>query len=170
MSFIIWMRHEIVMQQVLTVQSPEHYELDSVALMRWSSDSTSKMPDVRAWRLSVGVGRRHPVTKRRASLMGHSIRPVWAFRHQTDGHFAQYSTAEWIRAMVAVWSVVAPAPQLEPDLLSANRLMRPTRFESSLPVTPNCDGTRVTYPVLCQISFCRKRNEIFNSNLHVAQQ
>jgi len=43
-------------------------------------------------RLSAGVGRRHPVTIRKASLMVGSIRRVWILRHQTE---AQYSAVEW---------------------------------------------------------------------------
>ena len=55
---------------------------DSVALFRRSS--VGVMPD-RTSRLSVGVGRRHPVTRRKASLMGLSMRRVCALRLQTEG-------------------------------------------------------------------------------------
>ena len=62
----------------------------------------------RIGRLSAGVGRRYPVTIRKASLIAGSMRRVWALQHQTG---AQYSAIEWTRARVAVRSVVAPAPQ-----------------------------------------------------------
>jgi len=62
-------------------------------------------------RLSAGVGRRHPVTIRKASLMVGSMRRVWALRHQTR---TQYFAVERTRTGVAVCRVVAPAPQLEP--------------------------------------------------------
>ena len=80
---------------------------ESVAPLRWSS--TGWMPAT--IRLSTGVGRRHPVTIRKASLMARSMRRVWALRHQTG---AQYSAVEWTRVRVAVRRVVAPTPQPEP--------------------------------------------------------
>ena len=49
----------------------------------WMSESTGR------W--SVGVGRRHPVTMRKASFKTLSMRRVWALRHQTG---AQYSVVE----------------------------------------------------------------------------
>ena len=61
--------------------------------------------------LSTGVGRKHPVTICRASLMAGLIRQVWALWHQTG---TQYSVVECTRARVAVHRVVAPAPQPEP--------------------------------------------------------
>jgi len=81
---------------------------DSVAPLRWSS--AGWMP-ARVGRLSAGVGRRHPVTIRKASLMVRLIRRVWALRHQIG---AQHSAVECTRAKVAVRSVVSPAPQPEP--------------------------------------------------------
>jgi len=80
---------------------------DSVAPLRRSS--AGWMP---AWvgRLSAGVGRRHPVTIRKASLMARSMRRILALRHQTG---AQYSAVECTRARVATRRVVAPAPQPE---------------------------------------------------------
>ena len=56
-------------------------------------------------KLTIGVGRKHPVTIRNASLMVVSIRPVCALRHQAG---AQYSAVECTRAKVAVRSVEAP--------------------------------------------------------------
>ena len=53
---------------------------DSVAPLRRSS---AGWMHARIRRLSAGVGRRHPVTIRKASLMVGSIRWVWALRHQT---------------------------------------------------------------------------------------
>ena len=52
--------------------------------------------------LSTDVGRRHPVTIHKASLMVGSMRRVWALRHQTG---AQYTAVEYISARVAVRSV-----------------------------------------------------------------
>ena len=95
---------------------------DCVARLRGSS--AGWMP-ARIGRLSTGVGRRHPVTIRKVSLMVGSIRRVWALRHQTG---AQYSAVEWTRARVAVRNVVAPAPQPEP----ASRLRSATRYVSFL--------------------------------------
>ena len=62
----------------------------------------------RIGKLSVGVGHRHPVTNRKASLMTRSMRRVWALRHQTG---AQYSAVEWSRSRVTIRSVFAAAPQ-----------------------------------------------------------
>jgi len=95
---------------------------DSVATLRRSS--AGWMP-ARIGRLSAGLGRRHPVTIRKASLMVGSIRRVWALRHQTG---EQYSAVECTRARVAVRNVVAPAPQPEP----ASRLSSATRDVSFL--------------------------------------
>ena len=78
---------------------------DSVAPMRRSS--ADWMP-ARIGRLSANVGRSHPVTIRKASLMAGSIKRV---RHQTG---AQYPADECTRARVAIRRVVAPAPQPEP--------------------------------------------------------
>ena len=91
---------------------------DSVAPL-WRSPA-GWMP-ARIGRLSTGVGRRHPVTIRKASLMAGSMRRVWALRHHTG---AQYSAVvECTRAKVAVRKVVALAHQPE----SASRLKRVTR-------------------------------------------
>jgi len=62
---------------------------DNVAPLRRSS--AGWMP-ARIGRLFADVGRRHPVTIRRASLMAGLMRRVWALRHQTG---AQYSAVEW---------------------------------------------------------------------------
>jgi len=95
---------------------------DSVTLMRRSS--AGWMP-ARMGRLHAGVGRRHPVTIRKASLMAGSISRVSALRHQTG---AQYSAVECTRARVVVRRVVAEAPQPEP----ARRLRNATRDVSFL--------------------------------------
>ena len=79
----------------------------------------------RIGRLFAGVGRRHPVTARKASLMTGSKRRVGALWHQTG---AQYSAVECTRARVAVRRVVAPTPQPEP----ASRLKDATRDVSFL--------------------------------------
>jgi len=61
------------------------HPMDSMAPLRRSS--AGWMP-ARIGRLSAGVGRRHPVTRRKVLLMVGSIRQAWALRHQTG---AQYS-------------------------------------------------------------------------------
>ena len=65
--------------------SMERRAIDSVAPLRQSS--AGWMP-ARMGRLSACVGRRHPVTIRKAALMAGSMRPVRALRYQTG---AQYS-------------------------------------------------------------------------------
>ena len=85
------------------VQAPWHGVLGIVWLL---CDEAQQVGCLRG-RLSAGVGRRHPVTIRKASLMVGSIKRVWALRHHTG---AQYSAVEWTRTRVAVRNVVAPAP------------------------------------------------------------
>ena len=90
----------------------------------WQRSSAGWMPE-RTGRLSVGVGRRHPVTMRKASLRTLSMRRVCALRHQAD---AQYSAVEYIRNKAAVCNVLAPAPHPEP----ASHLSSETRVDSFL--------------------------------------
>jgi len=90
------------------VQAPWHCARDSVALLRRSS---SGWMSAKIGRLSTGVGRRHPVTIRKASLMAGSMKWVWAMRHQTG---AQYSAVECSRGRVAIRRILAPAPQPQP--------------------------------------------------------
>jgi len=70
---------------------------DSVAPLRRSSAGC--MP-ARLGRLSAGVGRRHPVTVLKASLMTESMRSVWAQRHQAGAqYFALWCTkVRWLFA------------------------------------------------------------------------
>ena len=98
---------------------------DSVAPLRRSS--TGWMP-ARIGR-SAGVGRRHPVTICKASLMAGSIRQVWALRHQAG---VQYSAVECTRARVTIRRVIAPAPQPDPGscLRSATRDVNFLRSDS----------------------------------------
>ena len=56
----------------------------------WWRRSADWMPE-KTGRLSVGVGRRHPVTMRKASLRTLSMRRVCALRHQAG---VQYSAVE----------------------------------------------------------------------------
>ena len=77
---------------------------DSVAPLRRSS--AGWMP-ARIGRLAAGVGRRHPVTICKVSLMAGLMR-----RHHTG---AQYSAVEWTRARVAIRKVSAPAPKAKPE-------------------------------------------------------
>jgi len=101
---------------------------DSVTPLRRSS--AGWMPAI-VGRLSAGVGRRHPVTIRKALLMARSIMRAWALRYYS---LAQYSAVEWTRARMAVRKVVAPAPQPEP----ANRLRSATRDVSFLRSDSRC--------------------------------
>ena len=89
---------------------------DSMACL-WRS-SVGRIP-AKTNKLSIGVGRRNPVTMRKASLIGLLMSRMWALPHQTS---KQYSATEctWVR--VAVPNVVAPAPQIDP----ANHLKSPT--------------------------------------------
>jgi len=83
------------------VQAPWHGVLwENVAPLR---RSPAGWISARMGSLSAGVGRRHPVTISRASLMAVSKRWIWALRHHTG---AQYSAVEWTRARVATRSVV----------------------------------------------------------------
>ena len=101
---------------------------DSVAPLRRSS--AGWMP-ARIGRLSASVGRRHPVTIRKASLVVGSMRRGRVLRHQTG---VQYSAVECTRVRVAVLNVVAPAPQPEP----ASRLRIATRDVSFLRRDSKC--------------------------------
>jgi len=60
----------------------------------------------RIGRLSAGVGDRHPIAIRKASLMAGSMRRVRALRPHAG---AQYSAVEWTRA-TAISNVVARHP------------------------------------------------------------
>ena len=111
---------------------------DSVAPLRRSS--AGWMP-ARIGRLSAGVGRRHPVTIRKASLMAGSMRRVWALRHQTA---TQYSAVEWTRARLAVRNVVAPAPH-QAASIRVRRVM-----SASCEVTQGVGDTWATCPTLLQ--------------------
>jgi len=118
---------------------------DSVAPLRRSS--AGWIP-TRIGRLSAGVGRRDPITMRKASLMARSVRRVRALRHQAG---AQYSSVEWSRARVATRRVVAPAhhPQAASHLKSATRDVSFFRSDSRCRcyvsdlsnVTPRCLGS-----------------------------
>jgi len=94
----------------------------------------------RMGRLPVGVGRRHPVTVRKASLGAWSMRREWELRHQTG---AQCSAVELIRAKMAVHMVVAPAP-----LQAASRKQRV--MSTFCEVTQGVGNTWVSYPTLLQ--------------------
>jgi len=101
---------------------------DSVAPLGRSS--AGWMP-ARIGRLSAGLGRRHPVTIYKASLIKGSTKRVWALRHHTG---AQCSAVECTSAGLAIRRFVAPAPQPEP----ASRLRRATRDVSILRSDSRC--------------------------------
>ena len=62
----------------------------------------------RIGRLTASIGRRHPVTIIKASLMVGLVRQVWTLRNQTG---TQISAVECTIAKVTLSKVVAPAPQ-----------------------------------------------------------
>ena len=82
------------------------------------------MPE-RSGRLSVGVGRKHSMALRKASLRTLSIRRVYALRCQAG---AQYLAVEWIRDKAAVRNVLAPVSHPKP----ASRFRRETRVDNFL--------------------------------------
>ena len=65
-------------------------QLAKESVTPWLRSSTGWMP-VRTGRLSVGVGRRHSVTMRKASLRTLSMRRVCALRHQAGVVSALFS-------------------------------------------------------------------------------
>ena len=65
---------------------------------------------------SIGVGRRHPVTVQKTSLIGLFRTRVRALQHKTG---KQYSAGECARARVAVRNVVAPTPQVSIPKISS---------------------------------------------------
>jgi len=101
---------------------------NSVAPLRRSSAGWMR---ARMGRLSAGVGRRHPVTIRKASLMAGSMRRVWGLWHQAG---EQYSAVECTRARVPIRRVVTAAPQPEP----VSRLRSATRGVSFLRSDSRC--------------------------------
>jgi len=114
--------------------------------------SSSGWMSGRTGRLSVGVGRRHPVTNGKASLMAGSIGRVW--EHQRG---AQYYAVQWTRARVAIHSVDAPAPQPEP----ASRLRSVMRDVSFLQVTQGVGDTWATFQTLLRGIWVRSRRAGF---------
>jgi len=111
---------------------------DSVATLRRSSAGWMA---ARVGRLSAGVGRMHPVTIRKASLMAGSMRRVWALRHQTG---AQYSAVECTRVSVGIRRVVAPAPNRSQQAASGARRV----MSASCEVTQGVGDTWATCPTL----------------------
>ena len=93
----------------------------------------------RIGRLSTGVGRRHPVTLRNASLMVRSMRREWALRHQTG---AQYSAVEWTRARGLFATLLLQYPNRSQQAApGARRVML-----ASCEVTQGVGGTWATCP------------------------
>jgi len=140
-----------VVQGIITNNAMGRCVRDSLAPLQRSW--AGWMP-ARIGRLSTGVGRRHLVTIRKASLMAGSIRRVWALRHQAG---AQYSAVECTRARVAIRRVVAPAPQPEP----ASRLRRAMRDVSFCEVTRGVGDTWATFPMLLRGIWARSRRAGF---------
>jgi len=126
---------------------------DSVAPLRRSS--AGWMP-ARIGRLSACVGRRHPVTNRKASLMVESIRQVWALRHQTG---EQYSAVEctvpglgWLFAMLLLQH-----PNQSQQAASWVRWV----MSASCEVTRGVGDTWATCPTLLRDIWARSRRAGF---------
>jgi len=103
----------------------------------------------RIGRLSAGVGRRHPVTIRKASLVAGTLRRVWALRHHT-GYFA----VEWTRDKVTVRNVVAQAPSSSQRATSRVRRVMSTFCE----VTRGVGDTWATCLTLLRGIWVRSRS------------
>ena len=102
----------------------KHLRLAKESVAPWERSSAGRMAEITRG-LSVGVGRRHPVTMRKASLRTLSMRKVCTLRHQAG---AQYSAVKQIRNKAAVCYVWAPAPHPKP----ATRLSSEMRVDSFL--------------------------------------
>jgi len=124
---------------------------DSVAPLRRSS---AGWVPARIGRLSAGVGRRHPVTIRKASLMVESIRRVWALRHQTG---AQYSAVEWTTARVAFAMLLLQRPNRSQQAASGVRRV----MSASCEVTQGVSDTWATCPTLLRGIWARTRRAGF---------
>jgi len=120
--------------------------------------STGLMP-ARTGRLSAGVGRRHPVTVGKASLMAGSMSRVWSLCHQKG---TQYSAIELMdQGKVAVRSLVSAASQIEP----ASCLRSTTRDVSFCKVTRGVGGTWAVCPTVLEGIWARsKRAEFLRSS------
>jgi len=121
----------------------------------------------RCWcTLSIGVGRRHPVTIHKTSLMAGSMRWVWALGHQTR---AQYFAVEWTRVgwLFAVLVLQHPQPESVSRLTSAMRDVNflqsdscCRRYVSSLSnIIPRYLGSEQKGRV--SFSYCSQRNSLF---------
>jgi len=124
---------------------------DSVAPLRQSS--AGWMPAI-VGRLSAGVGRRHPVTVCKASLMARSIKQVWALRHQTG---VQYSTVECTGLR---WLFADLLPQQPNRSLQAASGMRRV-MSTSCEVTQGVGDTWATCSTLLQGIWVRSRRAGF---------
>ena len=71
-------------------------QLAKESVVSWQRSSAGWMPE-RTGKLSVGVGRRHPPTMRKASLRTLSMRQVCALRHQVPVHSTQQSSRSGTR-------------------------------------------------------------------------
>ena len=87
--------------------------------------SSAGWTPARTGKSSVGVGRKHPVTMRKASFRMLSMRRVGVLRHQTG---AQYRAVEKTKERTEMHKVLVPAPHPDP----ASRLNSATRVESFL--------------------------------------
>ena len=102
-------------------------------MARLRQSSVGRIP-AKTNKLFISVGRRHPVTMQKTSLISLLMNREWALRHQTS---EQYSAAEYTKAKVTVRNVIAAAPQVNPT----NRLQGPTCVVNFFAVTQGVGGT-----------------------------
>ena len=79
----------------------------------------------RTGKSSVGVGPKHPVTMREASLRMLSMRRVCTVRYKTG---AQYSAVEWTKERAEMRNVLAPAPHSDPASRVVSFLLKALRW------------------------------------------
>jgi len=106
----------------------------------------------RIGRLSAGMGCRHPVTIRKASVIMGSIRRVWALQHQTG---AQHSAVEWLGWLFATLLLQHPC-QSQQAASGVWRVML-----ASCEVTQGVGGTRTTCPTVFRGISARNRRAGF---------
>ena len=95
---------------------------------------------------SFGVGRKHPVTMRKALLTILSMGQVCLLRQQTG---AQYSTVEWTKERAEISNVLAPAPHPDPASRSQQRDSGGEFLAQSLEVVTENERPVQLYPNIC---------------------
>ena len=100
----------------------------------------------RTGKFSVGVGRKHPVTMRKALLRILSMGRVCLLQQQTG---AQYSTVEWSKERVEMRNVLAPAPHPDPASRPQQRDSGGEFLAQSLEVVSENERSVQLYPKIC---------------------